>query len=56
MSLTKEETQELEVVLKYLGMTEAEFWAKCDAKVREIKNRIIETSVEEIMKKGASNV
>jgi hypothetical protein len=51
MSLTKKEAQELEAVLKYLGMTEAEFWAKCDAKVKEIKNRIIETSVEEIVKR-----
>lgn len=39
MSLTKEEAQELKVVLKYLEMTEAEFWAKCDAKVKEIKSR-----------------
>ena len=55
MSLTKEEAQELKAVLKYLGMTEAEFWAKCDEKVREIKNRIIETSIEEIMKKGVAS-
>ena len=30
---------ELRVVLKNLGVTEAQFWAMCDAKVREIRGR-----------------
>lgn len=51
MSLTKEDAKELEMVLKHLGMTEAEFWAKCDAKVEEIRGRIVATSVEEITTK-----